>query len=351
MERVWERAVVETKFGRRTLGRAYAKLDAPALRAGFLRLLHGAGAEVLAGTAVALDHSATETRVKLEGGQVLRARAVVDASGARSPFVERIHGRIPGLQVAYGVLLDAPGHPFDRNEAVLMDFRPAPSARSEPPTFLYALPLDGGRLFVEETSLADRAGVDMDHLRRRLRSRLAALGLDTCAQLSEERCVIPMGAGLPVARQRILPFGAAASMVHPASGYLVSHVARKVEPVAAALVRGLDAASPRVAIDSAMDALWSREQRVAWELYAFGLESLLGMSAHETAGFFDAFFDLPSTAWSGYLAGTVSPPKLGAIMTRLFRNLPLSLRWRLLRTSVPGGVAPLARSILRTGIA
>ena len=75
------------------------------------------------------------------------------------------------------------------------------------------------------------------------------------------------------------------------------------------------------------------------------------MNTAETGRFFDAFFRLPTEAWSGYLAGTLSPAALGAVMTRLFRSLPFSLRWRLLRTSVSSGVAPLARSILHPGTA
>jgi lycopene cyclase-like protein len=160
-----------------------------------------------------------------------------------------------------------------------------------------------------------------------------------------------MGLGLPLPRQDVLPFGAAASMVHPASGYLMSQIARKAEPVAFALVDALEAGGRQAAIDTGMSTLWPRDRRKIWELYGFGLESLVGMSTAETCRFFDAFFRMPTEAWSGYLAGTLSPAALGAVMTRLFRSLPLSLRWRLLRTSVSSGVAPLARSILHPGTA
>jgi lycopene beta-cyclase len=298
-----------------------------------------------------LDHDAEQTRIRLHDGSTLCGRVVIDASGARSPFVLRSHARVPALQVAYGALIHAPAHPFDPSEAVLMNFCPASPRLGDPPSFLYALPLDRDRVFLEETSLAHRPGVEVAKLRARLETRLAALGLQDCEVLAEEHCVIPMGLGLPLPRQRVLPFGAAASMVHPASGYLMSQIARNVEPVALALVDTLKTSGPQAAIDAAMSTLWPRDRRKSWELYGFGLESLVGMNTAETARFFEAFFDLPTEAWSGYLAGTLSPSALGAVMTRLFRSLPFSLRWRLLRTSVTFGVAPLARSLLHPGTA
>jgi lycopene cyclase-like protein len=351
VERHWPRARVATAFGARALDRSYVKLDTARLQSMLLGALRRRGARFVAGAATELEHDAEQTLVWLRDGNTVRARVVIDASGARSRFVRRRHGRVPALQVAHGALIHAPGHPFDPAEAVLMDFRPASPRLGEPPSFLYALPLDEDRVFVEETSLAHRSGVDIAKLRARLETRLTALGLQDSEVLAEEHCVIPMGLGLPLARQQVLPFGAAASMVHPASGYLMSQIARKADPVALALMDALETAGPQDAINTAMSTLWPRDQRKSWELYGFGLESLVSMSTTETARFFDAFFRLPTEAWSGYLAGTLSPSDLGSVMTRLFRSLPLSLRWRMVRSSVSSGLAPLARSILHPGTA
>ncbi len=347
----WPRARVETALGARQLERSYVKLDTARLQSMLSGELRRHGARFIAGAATELEHDAEQTLVRLRDGKTIRARVVIDASGARSRFVRRSHARVPALQVAYGALIHAPGHLFDPAEAVLMDFRPASPRLGDPPSFLYALPLDQDRVFLEETSLAHRPGVDIAKLRARLETRLAALGLQDCEVLAEEHCVIPMGLGLPLPRQDVLPFGAAASMVHPASGYLMSQIARKAEPVALALVDALETVGRQAAIDTAMSTLWPRDRRKIWELYGFGLESLVSMNTAETGRFFDAFFRLPTEAWSGYLAGTLSPAALGAVMTRLFRSLPFSLRWRLLRTSVSSGVAPLARSILHPGTA
>ena len=160
-----------------------------------------------------------------------------------------------------------------------------------------------------------------------------------------------MGLGLPVLEQLLVPFGAAAAMVHPASGYLISHVLRKADPVAASILEGLGSGDPRRAIALGNATLWRPSERRVWELYSFGLETLVGMSATEIACFFDSFFQLPQPAWSGFLGGTLTPSELGVVMTRIFRSSPSSVQWHLLRTGLSAGAAPLARSVLQPGTA
>jgi lycopene cyclase-like protein len=167
--------------------------------------------------------------------------------------------------------------------------------------------------------------------------------------MAEERCSIPMGIGLPVPGQPLVAFGTAGAMVHPASGYLIGHVLRKADPVAQSILEGLASGDPAVAVASGNATLWPRAQRAVWELYAFGLETLVGMTATEIARFFESFFRLPQEAWSGFLSGTLSPAALGTAMTRLFGDLPASVRWHLLRAGLSAGAAPLARSFLQPG--
>ena len=95
-------------------------------------------------------------------------------------------------------------------------------------------------------------------------------------------------------------------------------------------------------------ALWPRADRSAWELYTFGLETLVDLDADETAAFFERFFDLSTADWTGYLSGTLPRQQLGAVMTRLFRRLPSPVQWQLIRTTVSSGVAPLARTFLQS---
>jgi lycopene cyclase-like protein len=348
-EQLWPEASVATPWGSRTLERPYVKLDTPRLQAFLWDALRASGARVSAARAIRLEHRDGETRIHTEDGSIERARVVIDASGVHSPFIERAHHRPPAFQTAYGLMLRAPDHGFDLRRMVLMDFRPASGAASNTPSFLYVLPLGDGRLFVEETSLARRPAMPFDALRERLETRLRSLGLDRCERIAEERCSIPMGIGLPVPGQPLVPFGTAGAMVHPASGYLIGHVLRKADPVAESILKGLASCGAAAAVASGNATLWPRAQRAVWELYAFGLETLVGMTATEMARFFDSFFRLPQEAWSGFLSGTLSPAALGTAMTRVFGDLPVSVRWHLLRAGLSAGAAPLARSFLQPG--
>jgi lycopene cyclase-like protein len=233
---------------------------------------------------------------------------------------------------------------------VLMDFRPGPDASREPPSFLYVLPLEDGRLFVEETSLARRPAMSMRALRARLEARLTSLGLAGSKRIGQEHCSIAMGLGLPAPVQSLVPFGAAAAMVHPASGYLMAHVLRKAAPVAESILDGLGSGGVDDALAAGNATLWPRAHRRIWEIYGFGLEALVGMNASEVNRFFDSFFRLSVDEWSGFLGGNLSPSRLGAVMTNLFRGLPPSVRWHLVRTGLLAGVAPLARSVLQPGM-
>lgn len=344
VEHSWPEASVVTPFGSRVLGRPYAKLHTRELQRFFWSTLRAAGVQVISDRATRLEHRPGETRIHTEDGAPVRARVVIDSSGARSPFVQLAHRRPPAFQTAFGLMLRAPGHGFDSNRMVLMDYRPASGDETDPPSFLYALPMGDGRLFLEETSLARRPAMRFDVLRERLAVRLRALGLERCEQVGEELCSIAMGVGLPVPQQPLVPFGAAAAMVHPSSGYLISHVLRKVEPVADSVLEGLSSNDAALAIALGNATLWPRAERTVWELYSFGLETLVGMNAKEIACFFDSFFALPRRGWSGFLAGTLPPSELGLVMTRLFASLPLSVQWHLLRTGLSTGAAPLLRS-------
>lgn len=349
-EQFWPQVSVATVRGGQTLDRPYVKLDTEALQAQFWATLQAGSVRVVPRRAIRLEHQPSSTTIHTDDGGTHRVQVVIDASGAGTKFVRRVHSRPPAFQTAYGLLLDAPGHSFDPGRMVLMDFRPASNATEGPPSFLYALPLSDGRLFLEETSLARRPAMSMDLLRERLEARLMSLGLAGRTRLGQERCSIAMGLGLPAPVQSLVPFGAAAGMVHPASGYLISHVLRKAVPVAESILDGLDSAGADAALAAGNATAWPRAHRRVWEIYGFGLEALVGMNASETNRFFDAFFRLSPNDWAGFLGGTLAPSTLGAVMTNLFRGLPPSVRWHLVRTGLLAGVAPLARSVLQPGM-
>ncbi|MFZ1866461.1 MAG: lycopene cyclase family protein [Polyangiales bacterium] len=344
----WNEAFVATRLGQRVLSRPYAKLDNGALQSFYWEQLERGSARVVSEPATALERREGETRVRTASGTE-RARVVIDASGAGTRFVRRVHQRPPAYQTAYGLLLEAPGHGFDPDQMVMMDFRPASNETLDPPTFLYVLPLGEDRLFIEETSLARRPALSMDFLRARLRTRLDSLGLQRHERLGEERCSIPLGLGLPAPGQQVVPFGAAAAMMHPASGYHVFHVLKKAQTVADVIIDALDQGRVDDAVSAGNAAVWPRSHRMLWELYQFGLETLVGMSTKEISRFFETFFGLPQPAWSGYLGATLGPAELGSAMRRLFFGLPVPVQWHLVRTGLWAGAAPLARSFLQSG--
>lgn len=87
---------------------------------------------------------------------------------------------------------------------------------------MYVMPLgrnDDGtyRVFFEETSLVGRGSrrLSFEECKTRAMQRLAFHKIDVLDIEEEEYCYIPMGGELPDSKQRIVPFGAAAKMVHP----------------------------------------------------------------------------------------------------------------------------------------
>lgn len=239
--------------------------------------------------------------VDLADGREIRARTVVNAMGARGGTAE---------QTAYGIIVPqevaAPIVP--PGEAVFMDWRSAHN------TFLYAVPVGGGRVLLEETSLARRPAQDFRTLQRALGERLAPYGISLAGN-DVERVRFPLDMPRP-GRGPVLPFGAAAGFVHPAAGYSVGEAFRLAPRIAAAIAGG----------DDPWPALWPARAKVVHRLRHWGLEALLSLSATETRQFFELFFDLPPDAQRGYLSGRDDPGATAAAMLSIFRRSPGRLR-------------------------
>jgi lycopene cyclase-like protein len=205
--------------------------------------------------------------------------------------------------------------------------------------------LGGGRCFLEETVLAARPAVGLKSLERRLYQRLRNRGIDVVEVLKTERVAIPMGLAVPDRNQPINGFGGAASMVHPATGYMVGRVLQAAGPLASAIARQLGdgRADPRRAARAGWMAIWPDELLRTRELLLFGLEALLTLDADETRAFFDAFFNLDRAQWSRYLSGTAAPGLTAQTMLHLFRHASPALRFRLVR----GALSPQAAHLLR----
>ena len=285
-------------------------------------------------------HQDTADRVELNGattsvccasGTTLQARVVIDASGSRTPHIRRPdQGPVAG-QAAYGVVGRFSQAPIETGRFVLMDYRCdhlSEAQRREPPTFLYAMDLGDGVFFVEETSLALAPGVPYDVLKQRLQQRLDQRGVEITEVIHEEFCLFPMNLPLPDRRQPVLAFGGAASMVHPASGYMVGSLLRRGPGLAQALAAALNnqTLGSEALAQRGWQALWPVELVLRHQLHQFGLGRLMGFNEALLRTHFATFFSLPQEEWFGFLTNTLPLPRLMAVMLRLFALSSWELR-------------------------
>lgn len=349
IENRWPRTVVAFGEEREVLSRAYARVDKGRLAAWLRARCEAGSVRWVDGTASDATHDASGSTIRCRDGGEVRARLVIDASGHR-PALVRFPGAPPqGYQTAFGLTLRAEDA-LPAREAMLMDWSdvhlPA-ELRAGPPSFLYALPLGAGRVFVEETVLVARPAVAPELLEQRLLRRLAALGIRGERLGGPERVWIPMGGALPHPAQRTVGFGGAARMVHPATGYLLPRVLGSAAALADAAADALGRAGPEHAARAAWGSLWPADRRRRHALFSFGMEALLGLDASGMREFFGAFFRLPEDDWAGYLGDRLAAGELAALMGRLFLRAPRPVRWRLARLGAgPQGIR-LAGCLLR----
>ncbi len=258
------------------------------------------------------------------------ARLTIDATGF-SRVLSGGRSENPAFQTAWGILADVRGEPLDGADMALMDFRDVASLPdwAGPATFLYAMRLGDGRWFLEETVLAARPAVAIGDLKTRLEARLAERGVEIVKVYETERCVIPMGEAIPKTTPGTFSFGAAASYVHPATGYSIARTLRAAPDVARGIVEVLGGAPEK----NAWHHVWPAPQLDARRFYNFGLEALLGMDADTTRRFFDSFFNLPKDQWTAYLADTCGPAEVASTMLKLYVQVSPALKWELTRAA------------------
>lgn len=250
----------------------------------------------------------------------LNSRLVVAGTGHNRDVLNYEEGSPPGWQTAYGVEVRIPNHGFEVNKAVFMDFRQSDpdmmTAEDEGvwrvPSFLYVLPVNKDVVFVEETCLVARVQVPFDELKRRLYRRMTRMGMPIVEEdiIEVEASWIPLGGTPPVVPQRTIAYGAAAGMVHPASGYSVVNSIRTAPKVAKAMAAGLKEGGEIEASRRAWDVLWGAEQRRQIGFYQFGMELLMSLRIEQMRNFFSTFFALPTDLSRGFLGNSLSSSEL-----------------------------------------
>ncbi len=333
---------------RQVLTRPYGVLDNEALRGRVL-----ADVDLLVGRAERVTAAGTGFVVDLADGSSIRARLVIDATGWPSALVAPARATAPAWQTAIGVVLREPPT-GDLATPTLMDFRPVraglesaavgSSARRDSTigpagvsTFAYAMPVHDGWL-VEETVLAARPAVEPISLLARLAARLGRHP-DTLLgdAVRSEYVRIPMGTPITAA-STVVPFGAAAGYIHPATGYSVGAALRAVPRVADAIVDAVHG-SGVVDLDDVWEAVWPTALRRTRVFHDMGLSMLLRLDAAGQSEFFSTFFDLPTDRWSAFLRLDAVPTDTASVMAEVFRTSSWSLRRRL----AGGNPAALAR--------
>lgn len=316
---------------RRPLGRAYLRVSRDGLREAFAGE-YDAVREDAVGTAAApnvflpagavtLEKGYTELTTAATGSSV-RARVVVDATGAESSFTVRDDRDKEGYQIAYGAECKVEGSgvtpdrvgDYDRNKMTLFDYRSQawredvdPQNVIKAPTFNYVMPLSDDVVFFEETSLVANPAVSFRDCKRRLHARLAAMDVKITDVLEEEYCYIPMGGATPRPGQRLVPVGAAAGIVHPSTGFQLARALASNLDVAEQILEELradpadfdaDAAAARI-----LGRTWTPQAQRQRAFAVFGGDFLMKQDVDGLRGFFSGFFRLEEGMWAGFLAG------------------------------------------------
>lgn len=313
----WTRPLVHSGDSDFVLRSTYAHIDGDRLQAHLMERCAAHDVELVDAVVRGIDGQDHRRVLRLSDGRELRADVVIDASGAQSPFVKRA-GEATAAQTAFGLDIEVDAHPWSLDEMVFMDLR---GEEGDPPTFLYAQPLSPTRVFVEETSLAAGPPVSLPLLEARLYTRLQEAGIRIRKVHGSERCWIPLDTPVPSRDQTVVPFGAAASFTHPATGYTIIRTLSSAEPLATAVLEGLKR-SPQAAVAAGMESIWPSSLRLSREAHLLGLRVLLGLDAEQQRDWFETFFTLPEDRWRAMLAPGGAPSTVLGSMGAMAMRAP-----------------------------
>lgn len=366
---VWSRTAAHVSpDGRKSsLPRPYARVDRDKLKARFLHRIRQSENVTLACASVQcldIEHPAlnyvTLDRPAEGGADTIAARLVVDATGHSLKFINVHEGDTPGFQAAYGIecIVSDRSYPYHPQEMLLMDFRDdhmrTPEEKrisNKQPTFLYVMPMDEGKgrhVFFEETSLVASPAMDFQHLKQRLYKRLGYYGIEVEKVHEEEFCLIPMGGEMPDLQQRVVAFGGAAALVHPATGYMIARALKLANEAAAIIARELERGGDADETSSRIwHHIWNEGRRRQRDFFAFGGQYLQHIDLDTTREFFSAFFRLPTQQWADFLSFRLIKP-LDRLLFGLgvFKRTTNRVRATLVLDAVRKGQLRLLMSVL-----
>eukprot|EP01018_Ginkgo_biloba_P041262 Gb_00055 [translate_table: standard] len=353
LDTTWSGAVVYVdEKTKKFLDRPYGRVNRRQLKSKMLKKCISNGVQFHQAKVVKVIHEGSKSYLLCNDGITLEASVVLDATGFSRCLVQYDKPYNPGYQVAYGILAEVDGHPFDVDKMVFMDWRDSHLSNEEIlrrnnekiPTFLYAMPFSPNRIFLEETSLVARPGVAIEEIQKRMVARLKHLDIKVKSIEEDEICVIPMGGPLPVIPQRVVGIGGTAGMVHPSTGYMVARTLAAAPIVASSIVKCLS--SGKTSTGDGLSAevwkdLWPMDRRRQREFFCFGMDILLKLDLKGTRRFFDAFFDLKPYHWHGFLSSRLFLPDLLVFGLSLFAHASNTSRLEIMAK----GTFPLLKMI------
>ncbi|XP_042062298.1 lycopene epsilon cyclase, chloroplastic-like [Salvia splendens] len=344
IEHVWRDTIVYLDDNRIYIGCAYGRVSRHLLHEELLKRCVESGVSYL-NTKVEriIEASGSHRLVECEGNIVIPCRLATVASGAASgKLLEyEVGGPRVSVQTAYGIEVEVENNPYDPSLMVFMDYRDywkhkVDYLEAQYPTFLYAMPMSPTRVFFEETCLASKDAMPFDLLKNKLMSRLETMGIRIVQTYEEEWSYIPVGGSLPNTEQRNLAFGAAASMVHPATGYSVVRSLSEAPQYASVIANILRQdhvknmiASSRISENISMqawNALWPQERKRQRAFFLFGLALILQLDIEGIRTFFHSFFRLPKWMSQGFLGSTLSSGDLLLFALYMFVIAPNEMR-------------------------
>ena len=273
-----------------------------------------------------------KSTVTTDLGDTYSARLIVDATGYDPVFLKLKSCGPLAVQTCYGIVGTFSKPPLKEGQFVLMDYRNDhldEEQKKEPPTFLYAMDMGNGKYFLEETSLGLVNPLTMENLKKRLEKRLSHRNISITGMQHEELGLfLPMNMPIPDFKQQILGYGGAASMVHPASGYLIGNVLRRAPLVAKAISTAMHdkKLSTYHIARKGWESLWPKELIRKKSIYQFGLEKLMRFDEKLLREFFGSFFQLSKSQWYGFLTDTLSLKEIVYAMCIMFIKAPWSVK-------------------------
>lgn len=331
------------------IGRAYGRVNRDLLHEELLRRCVESGVSYMCSKVERITEAPNgHSLIECEGNVTIPCRLATVASGAASGKLLQyeLGGPRVCVQTAYGVEVEVENNPYDPSLMVFMDYRDYAKNTAQPleaqyPTFLYAMPMSPTKIFFEETCLASRDAMPFNLLKTKLMSRLKTLGIRITKTYEEEWSYIPVGGSLPNTEQKNLAFGAAASMVHPATGYSVVRSLSEAPNYAAVIAKILRQGHSKEMLaqgrqtmnisKQAWETLWPLERKRQRAFFLFGLALIVQLDIEGTRTFFRTFFRLPTWMWWGFLGSSLSSRDLILFAFYMFIIAPQSLRMGLVR--------------------